>query len=88
MTFAKFLKKKRKEAGMTRHELSKKIGVSHGYISNVEKGYFIPSAEKIKKISDILGDKSTFFRLSKKHTGDTDWIFEIIEKEAKEKQEK
>lgn len=55
MTFGQKLKKLRVERGITQHELAKKLGyISNSYIADVEKGKFIPSKKKLKKIAKAM----------------------------------
>jgi transcriptional regulator with XRE-family HTH domain len=56
MKFGQRLRKLRKEKRMSQQELAKKLGyVTNSYISEVEKGKFIPSKGKLKKIAKALG---------------------------------
>ena len=49
--FSQNLIKLRKEKGITQQDLAKKLGyVTNSYIADVEKGKFIPSKKKLKKI--------------------------------------
>lgn len=55
MDFGQKLRKLREEKGITQQELAEKLGyVTNSYISDVEKGAFIPSEEKLKKIAKTL----------------------------------
>lgn len=55
MNFGQKLRKLREERGMTQQQLAEKLGyVTNSYISDVEKGAFIPSKEKLKKIAKAL----------------------------------
>lgn len=55
MSFGQKLKKLRREKGMSQQELVKKLGyVTNSYVSEIEKGNFIPSKEKLKKIAKAL----------------------------------
>lgn len=60
--FGNYLKKIRKEKGLTLVQLSKLSGVSNPYISQLENGHFKPSLEVIQKLSKGLGlDESVLF---------------------------
>jgi transcriptional regulator with XRE-family HTH domain len=55
MIFGQKLRKLREERGITQQELAEKLGyVTNSYVSDVEKGHFIPSEEKLKKIAKVL----------------------------------
>lgn len=55
MVFGQKLRKLREEKGMTQQQLAEKLGyVTNSYISDVEKGAFIPSMGKLKKIAKAL----------------------------------
>ncbi len=46
----------REEKRITQQELAEKLGfVTNSYVSDVEKGQFIPSEEKLKKIAEVFG---------------------------------
>lgn len=51
----KFIKKKRKEIGLTQIELGDKLGVSDKAISKWETGNSLPDIGILKSLSDILG---------------------------------
>jgi len=53
MTFGQKLRKIRKEKGFSQERLAERLGYS--YITDVERGEFIPSEEKLKKIAKALG---------------------------------
>ncbi|WP_319201304.1 XRE family transcriptional regulator [uncultured Ilyobacter sp.] len=53
MNFGEFLKNKRIEKGYSLRQLSYKIGLSHSYISEIEKGIFT-KRETVEKIMDAL----------------------------------
>jgi len=56
MVFGKRLKKIRKEKGISQGKLAEKLGYrTNSYIADVEKGKFIPSEERLKKIAKALG---------------------------------
>ena len=50
----KRLKIKRKEIGITQEKLSELIDVCPSYISEIERGYSIPSLSTICKIASVL----------------------------------
>lgn len=55
MSFGKKLRKLRKERGISQQELAKKLGCkSNSYIYDIEKGNFIPSEKKIKRLAKAL----------------------------------
>jgi transcriptional regulator with XRE-family HTH domain len=57
----KYLSEQRKEKGMSIYKLSKESGVSHSYISQLERGVKEkPSPEILKKISTPLGISHNF----------------------------
>jgi len=54
--FGEKLRKLRESKGLTQRELAEKLGYSsNSYISDVEKGVFIPPKDKLKKIAKALG---------------------------------
>jgi transcriptional regulator with XRE-family HTH domain len=56
MNFGQKLKKLRIEKRISQQELAKRLGYkTNSYISDVERGAFIPSKEKLKKIAQALG---------------------------------
>jgi transcriptional regulator with XRE-family HTH domain len=56
MIFGTKLRKLREAKGITQQQLAERIGyVTNSYISDVEKGRFIPSEEKLKNIAKALG---------------------------------
>jgi transcriptional regulator with XRE-family HTH domain len=56
MTFGKKLKQLRIEKGLTQQQLAERLGyVTNSYISDVERGHFIPSRDKLKRIARALG---------------------------------
>jgi len=56
MNFGQKLRKLRQEKGITQQQLAERLGyVTNSYISDVEKGAFIPSREKLKKIAKAFG---------------------------------
>jgi len=53
--FGEKLRKLRKKKGLSQKELAEKLGYSsNSYISDIEKGLFLPSKEKLKKIAKVL----------------------------------
>ena len=55
MTYGQKLRKLRARKGLTQQQLAEKLGyVTNSYVSDVEKGTFIPSEEKLKKIAKAL----------------------------------
>lgn len=55
MNFGQKLRKLREEKGIKQQELADKLGyVTNSYVSDVEKGLFVPSEAKLKKIAKIL----------------------------------
>lgn len=62
----KILIEKRKGAGMTQVELSKKLGITQSMVCNIESGTRRPSPELAQKIGAILGlDWTMFFTTDK-----------------------
>jgi transcriptional regulator with XRE-family HTH domain len=60
--FGQKLRKLRENKGLSQQQLAEKLGyVTNSYISDVEKGTFIPSEEKLKKIAKAL--KVSFSKL-------------------------
>jgi len=56
MNFGNKLRKLREEKGLTQQQLARKLGYkTNSYISDVESGHFVPSREKLKKITKALG---------------------------------
>jgi transcriptional regulator with XRE-family HTH domain len=56
MSFGKKLKKLREEKGISQLELARCLGYkTNSYISDVERGDFIPSTKKLKAIAQVLG---------------------------------
>ena len=54
--FGEKLRKLREKAGLTQKELAEMLGhSSNSYISDIEKGVFLPSKEKLRKIAKALG---------------------------------
>lgn len=54
--FGKKLKQIRQEKGISQEDLAERLGVgSNSYISDSERGRFLPSDEKLKAWADIMG---------------------------------
>ena len=55
MNFGQKLRKLRENEGLTQQQLAEKLGyVTNSYLSDAEKGAFIPSEERLKKIAKAL----------------------------------
>jgi len=55
MNFGRKFRKLRKQNGLSQRELGKRLGyVNNSYVANIEKGTFIPSEKKLKKIAKTL----------------------------------
>ncbi len=55
MNFGQKLRKLREEKHITQQELAEKLGyVTNSYVSDVEKGQYIPSEANLKKIARVL----------------------------------
>lgn len=55
MSFGEKLRKLRQEKGLSQWALAKRLGyASNGYIAEIEKGEYIPSEEKLRKIAEAL----------------------------------
>lgn len=55
MALSQKLRRIRKEKGISQQELAQRLGYkSNSYIADIEKGKFIPSKEKLKKIAKAL----------------------------------
>ncbi len=56
MNFGQKLRKLREEKGISQQELAKILGYkSNSYIYDIERGDFIPSDEKLKRLAKALG---------------------------------
>jgi SOS regulatory protein LexA len=55
MTVGENIRRLREERGINQRELAKKAGISHSYVSDVERGEAMPSLRFIEKIADALG---------------------------------
>lgn len=49
------LSRRRKELGITKKDLSKKVGISMVSLTKYEKGERLPSYENLNKLSKVLG---------------------------------
>ncbi len=55
MNFGQKLRKLREEKGISQQELARRLGYkSNSYIFDIERGSFIPSDEKIKRLAKAL----------------------------------
>jgi transcriptional regulator with XRE-family HTH domain len=55
MNFGEKIRKLRIEKGLTQIELAKRLGYkTNSYISDIERGAFLPSKEKLKKLAKAL----------------------------------
>ncbi len=55
MNFGQKLKKLREERGVSQQELAKRLGYkSNSYIFDIERGSFIPSDDKLKRLAKAL----------------------------------
>lgn len=52
--FGKNLKKIRTAKGMSQGDIAKELGVSRGYLSNIEHGKMNPTLSTIVKLSGVL----------------------------------
>ena len=59
----RLLKKMRMEALYSQKEFAQVIGISQNHYSNIENGVRRPSAEVAKRIADVLGFGSEWYRL-------------------------
>lgn len=57
----RLLKEYRNESNLTQAEMSKKIGISRGYYSDIEAGRYLPSG----KVLDIINKEVPIFFISK-----------------------
>ena len=56
MKFGQKLRKLREEKGMSQQELAKRLGYkTNSYVSDMERGKFIPSQQKLREIAKALG---------------------------------
>lgn len=62
LRISEVIREKRKAKGLTQEELAEKVGVSAGYIGQVERGELTPSLSVIAMLVDILAlDANTLF---------------------------
>ncbi len=54
------LKQARKSHGITQVAMAKKLGISKSYLCNIEKGVYIPKADMLFKMADVLGIETKF----------------------------
>lgn len=59
--FGEKVKFVRKDMGLTQEEFSKMIGISRGYLSDIERGKIKGTVSMMNKLSDITGKPITFF---------------------------
>jgi predicted transcriptional regulator, xre family len=59
----RLLKKMRMEALYSQKEFAQVIGISQNHYSNIENGVRRPSPEVAKRIADVLGFGSEWYRL-------------------------
>jgi transcriptional regulator with XRE-family HTH domain len=56
MNFGQKLQKIRREKGISQQELARRLGYkTNSYVSDMEKGKFIPSQQKLREIAKALG---------------------------------
>lgn len=62
LRISEVIREKRKAKGLTQEELAEKVGVSAGYIGQVERGELTPTLSVIAMLVDILAlDANTLF---------------------------
>lgn len=54
MTFAERFKSRRLQLGLNQRELSEKLNIQRTTITNYEKGYIMPTGEKLPEIANVL----------------------------------
>lgn len=54
LRISEVIREKRKAKGLTQEELAEKVGVSAGYVGQVERGELTPSLSVIAMLVDIL----------------------------------
>lgn len=54
------LKQARKSQGITQVALANKLGISKGYLCNIEKGVYIPKMDMLFKMASELGVEIKF----------------------------
>jgi len=68
---------KRKESGISKEELSEKIGYSKNHISNIERGKYVPTTAFMFEICNALGETPDYYLLGNS-TENTDKITTLI----------
>jgi transcriptional regulator with XRE-family HTH domain len=60
--FGKFIETYRKQKGLSKSELARRLNITPQYMADIEKGRMIPSEEKIEKLVTALelNEKETF----------------------------
>jgi transcriptional regulator with XRE-family HTH domain len=60
--FGTFIETSRKQKGLSKSELARRLNITPQYMADIEKGRMIPSEEKIEKlvITLELNEKETF----------------------------
>ncbi|PZU06538.1 helix-turn-helix transcriptional regulator [Sphingomonas sp.] len=53
--FGRCLKHKRKDAGLTRADLSRRAGISASYLASIERGSANPTLDTMVKLADVVG---------------------------------
>lgn len=67
MTFADYIKAKRAEKNLSRSEMARRAGFTPQYAMDIERGYTIPTEDKIESLVNVLElDERTAFRLADK----------------------
>ena len=67
MTFAELIIQGRKSLNLTRSELARRLGITPQYAMNIERGFAIPSEDKIERLIELLDlDEKTTFKLADK----------------------
>ena len=81
MRFGDKIKKIRESRGISQQQMAKRLGYqTNSYVSDMEKGKFIPSVEKLGKIAETLGTplsalKDLIFETKLEEMGIKDPIF-------------
>ena len=50
----------RKDKGWTQDELASRVNISRAYLTNIERGVYVPSLKVAKRISESLGRSTDF----------------------------
>lgn len=61
MSLGRKVKQARKELGLTQQEFAKKVGISRGYLSDIERERNRGNIELINKLSNASGKPLTYF---------------------------